>query len=58
MLQVALLTFQVLAMPGSTWASVGIAHKLINNVMQVVATEKSETKQISASGLLPAGRWR
>ena len=50
MVQVALLVYQVLAVPGTVWASVDVAHKLIHNVMQVVEKAKEEqTKQIASS---------
>lgn len=52
MVQVALLTYQILSVPGAVWASTDITHKLIHNVMHIVAIEKAredETKQIGSS---------
>lgn len=51
MVQLALLAYQVLAVPGTVWASADITHKLLHNVMQVVAIEKAQeeqTKQIAS----------
>lgn len=51
MLAVTLFTFEILAIPGGTWASAEVAQKLVTNVMQVVAESKAkedETRQLPA----------
>ena len=48
-LAVTLLSFEILAIPGGTWASVDVAHKLITNITQTVAEAKQhedQTRQI------------
>lgn len=48
-LAVTLLSFEILAIPGGTWASVEVAHKLITNITQTVAEAKQleeQTRQI------------
>jgi hypothetical protein len=45
LLSVALLTFELLAVPGGVWASYDIAAKLITNMMQTVAESKAEEKE-------------
>ena len=50
-LAVALVSFEVLGIPGSLWGSAEIAHKLINNVMQEVAEARvidQQTRSIAA----------
>lgn len=49
MIAVARLTYLILSVPGTMWASVDITHKLTTNIMQIVAEAKAaedETKQI------------
>jgi hypothetical protein len=49
LMAVTRLTLELLALPGSMWASYDIAHKLITNVMQTVAEAQAaemETRQI------------
>ncbi|WP_222428355.1 hypothetical protein [Sphingomonas suaedae] len=51
MLAVARLTYLILAVPGTVWASVDITHKLTTSIMQTVAEAKAaeeETKQLPA----------
>ena len=53
-LAVTLLTFEILAIPGGTWASAEVAQKLVTNVMQVIAEAKAkedETRQLPARDL-------
>ena len=50
-LAVTLLSFEILAIPGSTWASIELAHKLITNISQVVAESKQaedQTRQVGS----------
>jgi len=50
-LAVALVSFEILGMPGAVWASIDIVHKLVNNVMQEVAEAKvveEQTRSIAA----------
>ena len=52
MMAVARLTYLVLSVPGTVWASVDITHKLTTNIMQTVAEAKAaeeETKQLPAA---------
>ncbi len=49
-LEVTMLSFVILGIPGSTWASIDITHKLITNITQEFADAKSsedQTRQIS-----------
>ena len=49
MIAVARLTYLILSVPGTMWASVDITHKLTTRIMQVVAEAKAaedETKQL------------
>lgn len=51
MLTVARLSYLILSIPGTVWASVDITHKLTTNIMQTVAEAKAaedETKQLPA----------
>ena len=53
-LEVTMLSFAILGIPGATWASIDIAHKLITNITQVFAEAKShedETRQIGANAV-------
>lgn len=50
-LEVTMLSFAILGIPGATWASVDIAHKLLNNITQAFAEAKShedQTRQIGS----------
>lgn len=50
-LAVALVSFEVLGIPGSVWGSIDIVHKLVNSVMQEVAEAKvteEQTRSIAA----------
>ena len=44
-LEVTLMTFAILGIPGATWASVDIAHKLIVNITQAFADAKAHEDQ-------------
>ncbi len=51
-LAVALVSFEILGIPGAVWASADIAHKLISNVMQEVAEARvieQQTRSIAAT---------
>jgi hypothetical protein len=45
-LAVARVAFELLAIPGGVWASADVAHRLITNVMQIVAEAKSAEQEI------------
>ncbi len=48
-LAVTILSFEILAIPGATWASIDMTHKLITNITQEFAEAKSledQTRQI------------
>jgi hypothetical protein len=50
-LAATLLTFEILAIPGGTWASAEVAQKLVTSVMQVMAEAKAkedEARQLPA----------
>lgn len=50
LMAVTRVAFALWAVPGATWASVDVANKLINNIMQTVAEAKAteqETKQLA-----------
>ncbi|MEG3087818.1 hypothetical protein [Sphingomonas sp. PB4P5] len=52
MLAVARLSYLILSIPGTVWASVDITHKLTTNIMQTVAEAKAaedETKQLHSN---------
>ncbi len=49
-LAVTLLSFEILAIPGATWASVDMAHKLITNITQTVAEAKQEEEKTRKVG--------
>ena len=49
-LAVTLLSFEILAIPGATWASVDMMHKLITNITQTVAEAKQEEERTRKIG--------
>jgi hypothetical protein len=51
-LAVTLLSFELLAIPGASWASVELAHKLLTNITQTVAEAKQledQTRKIGSA---------